>query len=175
LRKLERKKNPGKKTPPSPPQDTDQAQQLQLGGVGERSDETPKERGSFEASKPKGAAKDEAKDPGSENDVGRWLKTFKNATPEEITFVLGELDKKRPGEIANPKGYADRALQSHRAERIQAQEAEDRLRRTLEDEEDPICRHDSRLSKCPDCNLAAEQAKAGIAAMLEQLTKKMSA
>ncbi|MGQ0680649.1 MAG: hypothetical protein ACT4OM_13525, partial [Actinomycetota bacterium] len=41
LRKLERKKNPGKKTPPSPPQDTDQAQQLQLGGVGERSDETP--------------------------------------------------------------------------------------------------------------------------------------
>lgn len=175
LSNTEVKKNPGKKTPPSPPADTEDIEQLQLGGLGERSDEEPKQRRSFEASKPKSAAKDEAKDPGSENDVGRWLRTFRNATPEEVTFVLGELDKKPTGEVTNPKGYADRALRSHRAERIQAQEAEDRLRRTLEEEEDPICRHQLRLSKCPDCSLAAEEAKAGIAAMLEQLSKRLSA
>ncbi len=177
LSNTERKKNPGKKTPPSPPADTgdDDVEQLRLGAVGERQDETPKQRRSFEASEPKGAAKDRAKDQLSESEVAQWLTTFKNATPEEVTFVLGELDKKPAGEITNPKGYADRALRSYRAERIQALEAEDRLRRTLEDEEDPICRHQLRLSRCSDCSVVAEDAKAGIAEMLKQLSQKMSA
>jgi hypothetical protein len=175
LRKTDTKKNPEKKTPPSPPADAGEIEQLQLGGVGERQDEKPTVRGNAESSKPKSAATGGAKDPLLQADVAEWLRTFKKATEDEVLFVLGELDKKDPGEIANPKAYADRALRSHRAERTQAQESEDRLRRTLEEEEDPICRHQLRLSKCPDCSVDAEDAKAGIAMMLKKLSERMSA
>lgn len=175
LRRTDRKKNPEKKTPPSPPAEAGDVEQLQLGGVGEGLNEKPAERRTANSSKPKSATTEGAKDPTSGSGVGEWLRTYKSATDEEVTYVLGELDKKGPGQIANPKGYADRALQSHRAEKIQAQEVEDRLRRTLEEEDDPICRHQARLSKCPECSVVAEEAKAGIAMMLKKLSEKMSA
>lgn len=175
LRKTDTKKNPEKKTPPSPPVDTRGVEQLQLGGLGERQNEKPTERGSAETSQPKSATTEGARDPASQTDVGEWLRTFKKATEDEVLYVLGELAKKSPGEITNPKGYADRALRSYRAERVQAQEAEARLRRTLEEEEDPMCRHHLRLSKCEECSVAAENAKAGIALLLKQLSEKMSA
>lgn len=93
LRNVDTKKNPEKKTPPYPPAGVGGVEQLQFGGVGESQDEQPKERRSSQSSKPKTAAKDPAKDPGSKTDVGHWLRTFKNASEEEVTYVPGELDK----------------------------------------------------------------------------------
>lgn len=122
-----------------------------------------------------GAAGSRGITPGPDGAVGKWLRTFRGATEQETTFVLGELAKKRPGEVDNPKGYADRTLKTHRAQRLQAEQTQELVRRTAEQEQDPLCRHQLTLSTCQECRVAADQAQANIAAMIQLLAGKKSA
>lgn len=89
--------------------------------------------------------------------------------------MIGELEKKLPGEVKSTKGYADQTLISFRAQRAEAGRTEELLRRTQELEENQICKHQVRLLDCSECRLEPDEAKARIAQMLERLGHKLSA
>lgn len=154
LRSTEVRKDLVKKPPLTPPTDT---QQLQLVEAREGSDEPPKPRWGAESSETKSAATAGGQPADLEAEVASWLRRFKSATDEEVTYVLGELAKKNPGEVPKPKAYADRALQTYRTGRLRAAEYADRYRRSVQEDEDPNCRHRLKLSQCEECTAEAKK------------------
>lgn len=106
--------------------------------------------------------------------VGEWLERFRQATPEEIDFVLGELAKKAPDEVKVPNAYADRCLKSYRADEAQRRV----VQQALADTEEPVhqlCDHGSITTDCAHCRDEAETAKAKIQEILAVLATKKSA